>query len=367
MRGHAEIAGAGFAGLTVATALARLGWSVRVHERAPEPRADGAGIFLWENGLRVLAELGLERTVLARSHSAAAWEDRDERGAQIGLRPFPLPGDLRMVTMIRQDLHAPLLEAARGAGVSVETGSRVVGADPDGALLTDDGARWPADVAIGADGIGSHVRDSLGLLRERTQFEAIRIIRFTVPLSRAPGSSGQWRNYVDHWNLGARRRVLYVPCNADDLYLMLAAGSEDAPAVAHPLDAGVWCASFPLLEPVLRKLPAAPHTDRYDTVRVDAWSRGRGAIVGDAAHAMPPTIGQGAGTAMTNALALAGALDRAPDRDAIAAALVAWEQSERAETDATQATSVARLETLFPRAGERRDSWGSQPLRAASR
>ncbi|MBS1885602.1 MAG: FAD-dependent monooxygenase [Actinobacteria bacterium] len=367
MRGHAEIAGAGFAGLTVATALARLGWSVRVHERAAEPRADGAGIFLWENGLRVLAELGLERGVLARGFSAAAWEDRDERGAQIGRRPFPLPGGLRMVTMIRQDLHAPLLEAARDAGVAVETGSRVVGAEPEGALLTDDGRRWPADVAIGADGIGSRVRESLGLLREREQFDAITIIRFTVPLSRAPGASGRWRNYVDHWHLGARRRVLYVPCNADDLYLMLAAGADDTPAVGHPLDAGVWCDTFPLLAPVLAELPAAPHTDRYDTVRVHGWSRGRSAIVGDAAHAMPPTIGQGAGTAMTNALALAGALDRAPDRAGIAAALAAWEQAERGETDATQAASVARLATLFPQPGERRDSWGSQPLRAASR
>ena len=53
-RRHAEIAGAGFAGLTAAIALTARGWSVRLHEASPELRALGAGIFIWENGLRVL-------------------------------------------------------------------------------------------------------------------------------------------------------------------------------------------------------------------------------------------------------------------------------------------------------------------------
>ena len=55
---HAEIAGAGFAGLTAAVALRQRGWSVRLHEKGPELRAFGAGIYLWHNGLRVLEGLG---------------------------------------------------------------------------------------------------------------------------------------------------------------------------------------------------------------------------------------------------------------------------------------------------------------------
>ena len=56
----AEVAGAGLGGLAVATALAQRGWSVRVHERAPELRMFGAGIWLWENGLRSLRLIGAE-------------------------------------------------------------------------------------------------------------------------------------------------------------------------------------------------------------------------------------------------------------------------------------------------------------------
>ena len=55
---HAEIIGAGFAGLTAACALAQRGWSVRVHERADALRTTGAGIYIYENGLRVLEAVG---------------------------------------------------------------------------------------------------------------------------------------------------------------------------------------------------------------------------------------------------------------------------------------------------------------------
>ena len=62
---HAEIVGAGFAGLTAACALAQRGWSVRVHERAERLRPAGAGIYIYENGLRVLEAVGAYAASLA--------------------------------------------------------------------------------------------------------------------------------------------------------------------------------------------------------------------------------------------------------------------------------------------------------------
>ena len=65
-RRHAEIAGGGFAGLVAAIALSQRGWSVRVHEKAELLRAFGAGIFIWENGLRVLKAVGAYEDVMMR-------------------------------------------------------------------------------------------------------------------------------------------------------------------------------------------------------------------------------------------------------------------------------------------------------------
>src|SRR5690242_6136937 len=71
---HAEIAGAGFAGLTAAVALRQRGWSVRLHEKGPELRAFGAGIYLWHNGLRVLEGLDVLEDVLNGSHTPPTYE-----------------------------------------------------------------------------------------------------------------------------------------------------------------------------------------------------------------------------------------------------------------------------------------------------
>ncbi|MCP2256386.1 2-methyl-3-hydroxypyridine 5-carboxylic acid dioxygenase [Streptoalloteichus tenebrarius] len=358
----AEVAGAGFAGLTVATELARRGWRVRVHEAGPRPRAFGAGIFLWTNGLRVLTELGVVEWVLARSYEASQWEERDSDDNELGIRPLPLPGGLRMVTMTRRTLHTALLTAAEAAGVEIRTGSRVVAAEPGGVLVTEDGARWPADLAVGADGIRSRVRDSLGLLAGHELFP-YGMYRFLVPLARVPEFRGRWRNYLNFLDAGLRRRVLYVPCDERELYLLLGAVHTDE-ALRQPLDPAVWCETFPVLRPLLAELPPAPRYDRYEVLRLERWSVGRVAVVGDAAHAMPPTLGQGAGTAVMNALRLARAVADARD---VPVALRNWESDNRPATELVQAESVIGVRELFPRDGERRDKWPEGAVHAAGR
>jgi 2-methyl-3-hydroxypyridine 5-carboxylic acid dioxygenase len=336
---------------------------VRVHERGPIPREDGAGIFLWENGLLALEALGAHRLLEGRTYAASQWEDRDGEGRQLAVRPFPLPGGLRMVTLSRRDLHAALIERSLEAGVEIVNGSSVAAAQPDGALVTADGARWAADLAVAADGIHSAARSSLDVAATHHRFEEFLIFRFLVALARAPGSEGVWRNYVDYWDFERRRRVLYVPCNQTDLYVMLSAGSRD-PAAALPLEVEPWRESFPALRDVLEAFPPGIRRDSYEAMTLPRWSLGRAAIVGDAAHAMPPTIGQGAGTAMMNALSLAVALDREED---VEAALAAWEQAERPATEQAQRTSVERVGTLFPARGQGHAEWASTALEAARR
>ena len=176
---HAEIAGAGFAGLVTAIALSHRGWTARVHEVDVELRAFGAGIFIWDNGLRVLQAIGAYDAVADGAYAAPGY--RTERdGVCMSFSKVNVEGHFRLLTMSRQHLYGAILAAARRAGVELVTNSAAVGASPDGVLHLADGRRLQADLVIGADGVRSAVRESLALLGTRKKY-IDGIIRVLVP------------------------------------------------------------------------------------------------------------------------------------------------------------------------------------------
>ena len=105
---HAEIAGAGFAGLAAAIALRQRGWSVRVHEKEATLRAFGAGIFVWENGLRVLHAIGAYDDVVRGAPQPSAYESRRD-GVSVTLEKVNGGNPFRLLTMTRQHLYGGIL------------------------------------------------------------------------------------------------------------------------------------------------------------------------------------------------------------------------------------------------------------------
>jgi 2-methyl-3-hydroxypyridine 5-carboxylic acid dioxygenase len=331
---HAEIAGGGFAGLATAVALRQRGWTVRVHEKASELRAFGAGIYLWHNGLRALASIGALDEVLRGSVRPPIYETRRDNET---VSKEPLPG-MAWRVMTRQTLYAAILAAARREGVDVLVNSEVVSADPAGSITLASGQTLLADLVVGADGVASNVRDSIGFAQDR-RTSRDGITRLLVPRLKQQLGPGEWDNVIDFWNFEPRvLRILYSPCNEEELYLALMAPSDDPEGSQVPIKLELWTRIFPQLTPVLEAAArSSGRYDRYQTTVVERWARGNVALVGDAAHAMCPALAQGAGCAMVNGLRLAMTLEKHP---VVAEALEVWEAEMRPLTDRCQERSA---------------------------
>src|SRR4029078_12128522 len=336
---HAEIVGAGFAGLTAACALAQRGWSVRVHERADRLRTTGAGIYIYENAWRVMEAVGAYAAAVHGAPFAHTREVRDDQNRVISVHRWE---GSRVFSIVRQTVINALAESATLSGAKIVLNSTAVSVTPDGELTMADGRQIKADLVVAADGSNSRLRDSVGLLAKRKYLVdgCTRLLIDKTP--EEMGSDGA--TTVEYWS--GSRRVLYTPCSEAEVYIALTMLDSDEAAKEIPVDRDAWKRWFPHLAPLIGRIRAAGRYDRFEYIKLKRWSAGKVAVIGDAAHALPPNIGQGGGCAMMNALSLAVYLDREPD---VPTALTTWERNERPVTEHAQRISyLLGLPTTWP-------------------
>src|SRR5215469_4435897 len=327
MGGTVEIAGGGIAGLITGLAFARKGWRVRVHEQDDDLRILGAGIYIWENGLRVLDALGVLHAVTAWSIPGWRHEKRDRGEVFAKSRLTP---NFRLYVPPREHLLTALYDALIAAGGEMCFGSRAIAADPDGRLFFADGGCVRADLVVAADGINSPIRDGLGLLRWRY---AVGQFGYRAMIRREPGElkSEAGRTHCENWNGSCR--LLYAPCTDDLAYVQLTSLRGDARGNAVPVDRDFWRSLFPHLDWIIDRIPDDGRGDWFERIRTRGWARGRVALVGDSASAQPPFLGQGGGCAMMSGFVLAEAVDRAAD---IETGLAEWQHRQRRFTEWVQ-------------------------------
>lgn len=267
----ALVAGAGFAGLTAATALAQRGWNVSVFERQAQLRASGAGIYIWENGLRILESLGLG-ALAKNAYRGHAMEQRGHDNAI--LDDGELPPSVRLVTLHRRELLEGLKGAAEKAGVEICTKHEVIGASAQGELHFPGRRSARGDLVIGADGVWSAVRHSLGLeLSHRQTTEgAIRTIIEGSIDDLGPGAEDK---YIECWS--GMRRFLITPLASRQVYLALTCQDTDEEGRAYPLDKSSWRASFPQWAHLIERIDDVLSWSPYSIVTVKSWSAGRAA------------------------------------------------------------------------------------------
>jgi 2-polyprenyl-6-methoxyphenol hydroxylase-like FAD-dependent oxidoreductase len=329
--GTVEIAGGGIAGLTTGLAFARKGWRVRVHEQDAGLRILGAGIYIWENGLRVLDALGVLHQIIGDAIPATRHEKRNQDGTIFA--QSRIGAEFRLYVPLRQTLLTALYDALIAEGGEVLFNSRAVSADPRGILFFADDGSAKADLVVAADGINSPIRDSLGLLRRRCpvgQFGYRAIIpRQPEELHSEIGSA-----HCENWN--GSRRLLYAPCTEDDAYVQLTSMKGDERGNRVPIDRDLWRALFPRLDWVVDRIPDDGRGDWFELIHTRDWSKGRVVLVGDAASGQPPFLGQGGGCAMMSGFALAEAIERAGN---VIAGIDDWKRRERGFVEWVQLVS----------------------------
>lgn len=353
MTGRVVIVGGGIGGLTLAIALGRAGIPCVLLEREPAPSATGSGLGLWGRAVGELEGLGLARALERRSVAIERAQIRDPNGRV--LLDLDLLGSSPPTRFLRRaELHA-LLHESLPPSCELRLGARCTGiaGDDRGASATlATGEHVPGDLVVGADGLRSVVREHLwpGARCRTVGQTAWRGILEAVP----EHASLAW----EAWGPGARFGI--APLQGGQTCWWTTGDAEPLPDAAgipeHEHDALVArvapfgpCASGPVaMTPPASILRTALH----ESPPLPASHRGRVALLGDAAHAMTPNLGQGAGAAIEDAVVLAALLAQ----HEVPAALAAYEDARRART-----RRLARAARLVGDVGH----WRNPLLRAA--
>ena len=311
---RAIVVGAGLVGLGSAALLAQAGWSVVVLERAVEIREVGAAIGIRGAGLEVLRRLGVldgldEETVVLRRE-----EKRDAHGNLVAAQDRTT--ETTSYNVLRTELLNVLLDVATSAGAHVQTDSEVAEAFPDGRVVLADGSEMSADVIVAADGFRSQIRYSTGL-EVKTSLYPSAVTRVLMLREGEPDI------FQEFWS--GPLRVGIAPTTTDITYAFLSAPESDARASVVPIDPVYWSDKFPGVPRAFfdRLHAAGGIRHAYPLVVSKSWTKGRIALVGDAAAALPPTLGIGASVGLTNAYNLATALE--PQNVDVVASLNHWD------------------------------------------
>lgn len=330
--------GAGPTGLTVAGLLARLGVSVTVLDRHPQPCTRPRAVHLDGEAVRVLQRLGVHERFAAISRPATGLRLLDA-----SLRPFATfrrdtgPGrhghpDANLFD--QPDLEAVLREAVGREIGPVRGGVEVTGVDAGGVVTrhaaTGRVERIPAAAVLGCDGADSTVRSLIGSRMRDLGFTQ----RWLVVDLRCPDVGGTWGG-VDQV-CDPRRAATFMHLVGDRyrVEFRMHDGETDAGLAARlPALLAPW---FPPGAPTV--LRSAGYTFRAQVA--DRWRAGRVLLVGDAAHLMPPFVGQGLGAGLGDAHNLAWKLATVLAGRADESLLDTYQAERAPHVEATTRTAV---------------------------
>ncbi|KAJ7480607.1 FAD/NAD(P)-binding domain-containing protein [Mycena latifolia] len=363
---NVSVVGSGIAGLTAAIALRGNGHLVHVFETSQMKTEIGAALGVQRNALRVLDHLGVSRDNLKGieflGHIVFDCETGEGKTSRF---ESGMGTDIPGLLCHRSDLYNELKRLAIGEGegppVTIHLGSKVMACDAEeGTITLNSGDIVPADIVLGADGINSVIRTEIlgsavtappsGFSCFRTVFEAQEIPELEWLTAEISGS----RSVVV--KEGPFRMLIIYPCRSGRLINFVAfftdASEDDAGRTPTGTREEILEMFHDFHPKFLRVLDLPPHSEIHKwTLRalplLPTWTRGRAALLGDAAHATLPFLGQGAGMAIEEAGSLGCLLPAGTRREDVPARLEAYQELRRDKGNYVNRESIEQASRMI--------------------
>jgi 2-polyprenyl-6-methoxyphenol hydroxylase-like FAD-dependent oxidoreductase len=307
------VIGAGPAGLVAALAAHKLGFETKVFEQAADFKQVGGGVMIHSNGQRVLDALGaLEsfKPQMVRITRGIIEGEREKILTEVDFTEIDVPHN-KVAVVWRYQLQEHLLKAARDAGIEVRFDHRLenLRINETGARLEfGNGAGEDAEIVIAADGTNSRTREAAGFDFRKTAVGE----GWIRGASRALLSKESFREI---WGDDGRRfGIAPLTENKTYFYARVPLGKWEE---IRDRNLDEWIESWEKFGPdaiaTLRGVEDWQKINYSELFEMHAanWARPPVFLVGDAAHAMTPNVGQGANSAMVDALVLLTMLDEA--------------------------------------------------------
>jgi 2-polyprenyl-6-methoxyphenol hydroxylase-like FAD-dependent oxidoreductase len=327
------IVGSGTAGPAAAIFLARAGHRVQLFERAPEKLPVGAGFLLQPTGMAVLHRLGLAEALLPHVAHVSRLYCHTQKGRVLLDLPYAeLGGGLYGAGTHRATLLDVLLNAAHEAGAEMTWGMAMQRLSRDATerpMLHDaaGGTHGPFDLVLLCDGAQSALRAHCGVAASVKKYPwgALWFIGKRTP---------EFDAHTLWQCVGSTRELLgFLPTGTrDDLISMFWSIRLDKIAAWRAGSLNDWkqqiLTLLPQAENFLQQIKSHDQvaTASYHDVCMKRWHGDRVAILGDAAHALSPQLGQGVNLALMDAAALADGL---AEEDTLSEALTSYSKKRR--------------------------------------
>lgn len=307
-----DIIGAGIGGLTTAIALKQKGFKVRIFEQAPTIKEVGAGIILPSNAFQVYKSLGLSASIMQQGFKIKSMNITNgflKPLSKINLSYFEQKYSANNIAIHRAALQQILLQQLKPSELFLNHALQEINSHEQGCSLTfKQGHAIESDILIGADGIQSVVRQFLfpeSRIRKANQLCWRGVVDFQLPAIYDAELNEVW---------GTKHRFGFVPISSKKVYWYALMDLDNATDVQTESLAKHFSSYHELVPTIISKTPTSSiHVSRISDLKpMSSWHKGRICLLGDAAHATTPNMGQGACQAIEDAYVLANCLEKYP-------------------------------------------------------